>query len=287
MYKFLKEFFLFRNKKNKITYIFNFSDYESFICSLKDEEIIGVDTEFDWRTTYFPKICLLQISTKEDNYILDCISLNNLEELKGILESKDVLKIFHSVRSDSTVLSKCLNIKLQNVFDVQQAEKLISNGEILNYGYLVKKYIGITLDKKETNSNWLRRPLTESQINYAAEDVNFLIDIFEFQRKVLSENELRMAFEYSDLENSLGKENLAELRLHKKKNKLSIKEQKIFMWREKKAEYENVPPNYIFKEKYISHLAKESLRSSTNLKKNLFKIMGDSKYVEEFILRFK
>ena len=45
MYKFLKEFFLFRNKKNKITYIFNFSDYESFICSLKDEEIIGVDTE--------------------------------------------------------------------------------------------------------------------------------------------------------------------------------------------------------------------------------------------------
>tara|TARA_B100002019_G_scaffold119367_1_gene102476 strand:+ start:4541 stop:5404 length:864 start_codon:yes stop_codon:yes gene_type:complete len=287
MYKFLKEFFLFRNKKNKITYIFNFSDYESFICSLKDEEIIGVDTEFDWRTTYFPKICLLQISTKEDNYILDCISLNNLEELKGILESKDVLKIFHSVRSDSTVLSKCLNIKLQNVFDVQQAEKLISNGEILNYGYLVKKYIGITLDKKETNSNWLRRPLTESQINYAAEDVNFLIDIFEFQRKVLSENELRMAFEYSDLENSLGKENLAELRLHKKKNKLSIKEQKIFMWREKKAEYENIPPNYIFKEKHISHLAKESLRNSTNLKKSLFKIMGDSKYVDEFILKFK
>ena len=287
MYKFLKEFFLFRNKKNKITYIFNFSDYESFICSLKDEEIIGVDTEFDWRTTYFPKICLLQISTKEDNYILDCISLNNLEELKGILESKDILKIFHSVRSDSTVLSKCLNIKLQNVFDVQQAEKLISNGEILNYGYLVKKYIGITLDKKETNSNWLRRPLTESQINYAAEDVNFLIDIFEFQRKVLSENELRMAFEYSDLENSLGKENLAELRLHKKKNKLSIKEQKIFMWREKKAEYENIPPNYIFKEKHISHLAKESLRNSTNLKKSLFKIMGDSKYVDEFILKFK
>ena len=75
---------------------------------------------------YFPKLCLIQISTKKEIYLIDSLSINNFEELKKIFEDKSILKIFHAVRSDSTVLSKCLNINLQNVFDVQQAEKIFN-----------------------------------------------------------------------------------------------------------------------------------------------------------------
>ena len=89
------------------------------------------------------------------------------------------------MRSDSTVLSKCLNINLQNVFDVQQAEKFLTEGEIFSYSHIVKKYFEIFLEKSETNSNWLKRPLSENQIKYAADDVDYLIKIFDFQRKIL------------------------------------------------------------------------------------------------------
>ena len=82
----------------------------------------------------------------------------------SFLENHDCLKIFHSVRSDATVLSKCLNCKCRNVFDIQIAEKLILKGEIQSYGKIVERYFGLKLDKTETNSNWLKRPLTENQV---------------------------------------------------------------------------------------------------------------------------
>ena len=102
-----------------------------------------------------------------------------------MLESENILKIFHSVRSDSTVLSKCLGVYTQNTFDIQIADKYLSSGNIKSYGKIVKNNLGIDIDKSQTNSNWLRRPLTESQIQYAANDVNFLIEISKIQMKKL------------------------------------------------------------------------------------------------------
>ena len=76
-------------------------------------------------------------------------------------------------------------------------------------------------------------------------------------------------------------------RLKKRLKKFTDKETKIFIWREQTAAYEDVPPNYIFKEKDISYLAKFSVNKSKKLKKNLLKILGNSKYVDEFISEFQ
>tara|TARA_B100000242_G_C43037352_1_gene483688 strand:+ start:907 stop:1770 length:864 start_codon:yes stop_codon:yes gene_type:complete len=287
MFKFFFDFFDFKRKKKNIYFIDSQEDWKYFVKSLRSETQIGIDTEFDWRTTYFPKICLIQISTSDKIFILDCVTFNIPKEFKLILENKSILKVFHSVRSDSTVLSKCLNVNVQNVYDIQQAEKMISKGEIQNYGFIVEKYLKISLSKSETNSNWLRRPLSESQIKYAAEDVDFLLKIFSKQKKYLSDAQLKKVFELSDFESSLGKEKLLNSRLKKKEKKYNKKEKEIFIWREKLAEIENVPPNYIFKEKHIPFLAKNDCKNISDHKKKLLRILGNSHYVEKFILNFK
>ena len=102
------------------------------------------------------------------------------------------------MRSDATVLSKCLSIKTKNTFDIQQAEKLLSNNEIKSYGKIVNNFFGINLEKSETNSNWLKRPLTDLQIRYALDDVDYLLEIYKYQKKELVKtNQLDKAFFYS------------------------------------------------------------------------------------------
>ena len=89
---------------------------------LSKSKVIGIDTEFDWRTTYFPKLSIIQISTLKKKIIIDCLKVNPKKILKKFLENSEYLKIFHSVRSDSLVISKSLGIKTANVFDIQIAE---------------------------------------------------------------------------------------------------------------------------------------------------------------------
>ena len=107
IYNFLKDFFLPKE-------VLCIEDNESFNLALRDLEannILAIDTEFVWRNTYFPKLSLIQISTYEKIYIIDCITLN-ISQLEKIFINKKILKIFHSIRGDISVLSNCLGFKL-------------------------------------------------------------------------------------------------------------------------------------------------------------------------------
>tara|TARA_B100001939_G_C16920973_1_gene609318 strand:- start:987 stop:1847 length:861 start_codon:yes stop_codon:yes gene_type:complete len=273
-------------KKKKIEFINSDSDLiflDERLCKYK---VLGIDTEFDWRSTYFPKLSLIQISTKDTIFLIDCINLYTKDILEKYLQNKNYLKIFHSVRSDTTVLSKNLNLLTMNVFDIQIAEKFISSNEIKSYGKIVKTYIGLNLKKNETNSNWLKRPLSKDQIIYAAEDVDFLIDIYDSQKKILlKKGYLDEAIEQSENEANLGNKSLKELRLKKLKDKLSKRNRDIFIWREDLAEEKNVPPAYIFKNKHLKKLS--NIEPTDHLaKKKVMKILGDSKVSEDFIAEF-
>ena len=273
-------------RKKKITLVDSSKDQKILFKKLSCEKIIGIDTEFDWRSTYFPVLSVLQISTKKEIFLIDFLKFKNTTELKKILEDNKILKILHSSRSDSTVLSNCLDIFMNNVFDIQQAEKVFSNGKIYSYADIVRKYMKISLKKSETNSNWLKRPLTKSQTKYAAEDVDFLIDIFKLQTKNISSQTLEEVYSKSQQETLNGNEKLKESRFKKRKNKLTSKGREIFLWRENLAEIENIPPNYIFKESNLPFLEKLTKENEKNFKKKVMKIIGDSKYTREFISRF-
>lgn len=283
---FLKKIKKLFSRKKSIFFVNSFENQENFLKKLQNQKIIGIDTEFDWRNTYFPILSLIQISTVSDIFLVDSMDFKNEKFLKKILEDKSILKIFHSARSDSTVLSNCKNIQINNIYDIQQAEKFITKGEITSYAKLVEKYLSIKIDKSETNSNWLKRPLSEKQLKYAAEDVEYLMDIYFEQISFLSSNDLSEILKNSEREAFLGNQNLGIARLNKRKKNLSKKGQEIFLWREEIAQRENIPPNFIFDEKNIKFLLKLSGLKNNDLRKKIVRVFSDSKILEEFLTKF-
>jgi ribonuclease D len=162
------------------------------------------------------------------------------------------------------------------------AEKIINGGDIKNYASLVKKYFNFSLKKSETNSNWLKRPLSNNQIKYAADDVNFLIEIYKKQLKILRKKSLyKKAFESSKKESSLGNQDLHVTRLKKLKNVSNLTKE-IFVWREKYASEKDIPPSYIIKDNKLKDLSKEISLKKIN-KKNLVKFFRDKIDLDEFL----
>ena len=283
----IRSFFKRKFRKKKPLYYLNDSEGLDFLDEeLSKTNIFGLDTEFDWRTTYFPKLSLIQITANSKLFLIDCLDVDASKILKKYLENNFYLKVFHSVRSDATVLSKCLNINTLNVFDIQVADRLLQNSDVRSYGKIVKSFLGIELKKSETNSNWLKRPLSDNQIQYAFEDVDFLLEIYSSQKKKLKkQGNYYEVLSRSEQEATLGNSSLKKLRLKKLKKKLSLKDQKIFLWREEMAEKDNVPPTYIVKDKYLKKLSKIKMKGEFS-KKEIMKIIGNSRITENFISEF-
>ncbi len=273
-------------KKKCILNIEKSEDIFQLKHAFEKEKIFCLDTEFDWRSTYFPKLSLVQLGFKNEIYILDCLKINPKNILKEPLESLDYFKIFHAARSDTTVLNSCLEVKAKNIFDIQIAEKKIGSGDIESYAKLVSKYMRKNLDKNETNSNWLKRPLDLNQLNYAAKDVEYLIDIFYMQKKILNKRGLlKTVLEDSENEAKLGNQDIKIARLKKVKRKFTYRQKKMFLWREDTARLENIPPSFLFKDKYLSKLSMLK-EDEINLKSKIMKIIGDTKWTENFISNF-
>ncbi len=271
-------------KKNPTIFIDCEEKFDAAIQEISAKQTIAIDTEFDWRNTYFPKLSLIQISTNKKIFLIDCLKINSLHKLRSIFEDKDIMKVFHAVRSDVTVLSNSANLKVLNCFDIQIAEKYLSDSDLKSYSKIVFKYLKLRLDKSETTSNWLRRPFTKNQINYAADDVRYLIKIYFLQRKILGKktNLHDVVFEESKIQANKGNEKLYKARL--KRKKMSQFEKKIFMWREKIAEEQNTPISYVFKDKKLKDLS--NYLKSKNIKM-LARILGDNLLVERLIKEVK
>ena len=271
--RFLKSIFSSNLSFTTPIFVDNKENMELMVSELESENILAIDTEFDWRTTYHPKISLIQIASKNSIYIIDCLKINLKYLTQKIFSDSTKLLIFHSVRSDATVLSSALNVYVKNVYDIQIAEKQISKKDIQAYGEIVKKYCHIKIDKEETQSNWLRRPLSENQINYAANDVRYLIPIYFLQKKILNKklNQYSEVLKESEIRAEKGNEKLYKARL--KRKKMSSFEKKLFLWREKIAEEQNTPISYVFKDrklKDLSHsLKSRNLKNKSTLKDKL------------------
>jgi len=146
---------------------------------------VGVDTEFRRTTKDNMRLALLQINDGEEIYLVDTVLINDPKDNCSFLFSESVTKIFHSCKEDIEAIYSWTGKKMVNLFDTQLAEAFLNGHYSIGYQGLVAEKIGITVDKGETRSNWIRRPLTDSQLNYAASDVEFLIELFIEQNKSL------------------------------------------------------------------------------------------------------
>ena len=155
---------------------------------LLQKPYIGVDTEFRRTTKDNMRLGLLQVNEGEEIYLIDAILINNPKEHCSFLFSDSVIKIFHSCKEDLEAVFSWTDKKIVNIFDTQIANAFLNGDYSIGYQGLVEQKLGIVLNKNETRSNWIRRPLSNSQLKYAALDVEYLIHLYEQQKEELIES---------------------------------------------------------------------------------------------------
>ena len=135
---------------------------------------LAVDTEFIRTDTFYPKIALIQISDGTQCWLVDVLGIDDFSALKSIFENPDQQLIFHACAEDLEVLEYALDIKPTAIFDTQIAAGIVNTGYCMGYARLVDSMFDVQLDKQETRSDWLARPLTQRQLDYAVVDVEYL-----------------------------------------------------------------------------------------------------------------
>jgi len=172
--------------------VFTFIDSIEDLAFLNEELLhkpfVGVDTEFRRTTKDNMRLALLQINDDEEIYLVDPVLIGNPEGHTSFLFSESVTKIFHSCKEDIEAVHSWTGKVMVNLFDTQLADAFLNGHYSIGYQGLVEEKLGISVDKGETRSNWIRRPLTDSQLNYAASDVEFLIELFTEQKASLIED---------------------------------------------------------------------------------------------------
>ena len=153
---------------------------------LLQSKSLGVDTEFIRESTYFPKLALIQFSTKYNNYIIDTQSVKSKNLLVDILTDDKKLKVLHSAKQDLETIYRYFECFPRNIFDTQIAFNLISISMNPSYSSLVKKYFSVELKEGSWRTDWLKRPLSDEKIEYAANDVKYLIELSSKLKEALS-----------------------------------------------------------------------------------------------------
>jgi ribonuclease D len=145
---------------------------------------LAIDTEADSFYHYFHKCCLIQISDGEAAYLIDPLALRSLEPLSGVMASSTIEKVLHAAEQDVLYLRRDHGFSLAPVFDTMIAAQLLGRVSIGLAG-LLAAHFDVRLDKRSQRDDWSRRPLTDAQKVYAAEDVRHLIRLRDLLRSEL------------------------------------------------------------------------------------------------------
>ena|SRR5689334_2819904 len=147
---------------------------------------VAIDTEADSLHCYREKLCLLQVSLPEGDFLVDPLAENDLGALADTLARKEI--ILHGADYDLRLLRRALDFRPTRVFDTVIAARLLGVREF-SYAALVEKYFGIALAKGSQKANWALRPLSEKMEEYARNDTHYLLELAEKLEKQLTEHE--------------------------------------------------------------------------------------------------
>lgn len=251
-------------------------DQLSALCArLARAEWLTVDTEFLREKTYYPQLCLIQVASPTEVACIDPQKVGNLDPLVALFAEPGILKIFHAARQDMELFWHSHRMLPAPVFDTQVAAPLLGYAEQMGYAVLVKERLGIDIDKSETRTDWSRRPLTQSQLDYAAADVRHLAELFPKLRDELAQRGRLdwLAEDFAALTDPAAYENHPEqawrrLRgLHKFRGPALSCAQALAAWREQRAQQENRPRKWVLDDDALMTLARIKADSLDDLKR--------------------
>lgn len=235
----------------------------TFCEELSRADRIGFDTEFVSEDTFRPELCLIQVATQDSLAVIDPYKVGSLSKFWKTLASGKQTTIVHAAREEVNFAFNDGKVPPANLFDTQLAAGFCSTEFPSSYGSVVGKFLDRTPAKGEQRTDWRRRPLTEAQIDYALEDVRFLLPLHTELDRQLKRYKRTSWFEE---ESATWLRELHDSRDRPRWRKVSgignlagrnlaiVRE--LWMWRQAEAERRDVPPRRILRDDLIVELAK-------------------------------
>ena len=227
-------------------------------------DFVTVDTEFMRENTYWPILCLIQISDGKEAAAIDPLAkgvdLGPLMEL--LVNNENVLKIFHAGGQDVEIIHNITGKTPHPIFDTQIAAMAIGQSEQIGYANLVDSWLGITLDKGARFTDWSRRPLNARQLEYAVADVTHLAKIFPMMLEKLRETGRGMWInaemeKLADPDNYVNDPEMSWLRVKSQGRNLEMlgRLKALAAWREREAQSKDLPRGRIMRDETLADIA--------------------------------
>jgi ribonuclease D len=224
---------------------------------------VAVDTEFMRVDTFYPIAGLLQVSEGERAYLIDPLLIEDWTPFSALLQNPAVVKVLHACSEDLEVFLRLTDSLPAPLFDTQLAAAYLNLGFSMGYSRLVQSVLNIELPKGETRSDWLQRPLSETQISYAAEDVLHLAEVYTaLQAQLSPEKNAWVLEDGAELVLNLQREvdphevyREAKLAWKLSRAQLAVLRE-LCAWREREARARNQPRNRVIREHSLWPIAR-------------------------------
>jgi ribonuclease D len=251
------------------------AELDDLVGELAGEARVGVDTEFLREKTYHPRLCLIQVGTTKNIWLVDPLAGIDLAPLGKALASESLQVILHAGKQDLEIFHDQLGVVPRDVLDVQLAAGFAGYGSSLPYGRLVELTLHETLVKGEAYTDWCQRPLTDAQQRYAADDVRYLLgiaDVLEARLRELgrlewAEEEMAALSDPATYEPSLDDAWRRVAGRGSLSGRQSAVLRELARWREEAASRRDLPRGWIIKDPTLVEIARRSPASIDSLKK--------------------
>lgn len=148
----------------------------AMVEDLKKQSAVAIDTESNSLHAYQEQVCLIQLSTREHDYLLDPMAVPDLEELGAVFANPEIQKVFHAGDYDLATLKRDFGFEFRNVFDTMLAATALAE-PALGLAGLLEKYFDLRIEKKYQRADWGKRPLDSEMLEYARNDSHYLLDL--------------------------------------------------------------------------------------------------------------
>lgn len=234
------------------------------ICqSYAQAELLAIDTEFVRTRTLYPKLGLIQINDGKTLALIDPVAIADLTPFWQLMEDANIVKVLHACSEDLEVFLTAGNCRPVNLLDSQIIMAFLGHGLSLGYAAMIAHYTGIELDKSESRTDWMKRPLTDKQLKYAEADVEHLFNILPklmadieasgWLAAAKQESELMIARKFTAIDESQLYRNIKMAwRLNSQQ---LYRLQQLAIWRYQQAKQKDRPIGFIAKDHTLLALA--------------------------------
>lgn len=261
------------NVRNSRVYIANQESFEAFLDRARSSSVLAIDTEFLREKTYYAKLCLVQLATDDEVAIVDPFKIDDLSAMAAVLGDENVMKVFHAAGQDLEIIWHEVGCMPKPLFDTQVAAALLGHTQQIGYGALVHAVCGVQLKKIDSFTDWSRRPLSDSQLDYAADDVVYLPRMYNRMRSELERlgrlHWLDPEFEEMSSSERFESDERQRYKRLKRVGQLSRRQlacaREVAAWRELTAQKRDVPRKWVITDEQIVEACKREARTIDEL----------------------